>query len=126
MLEREDMQAISLTVLEMIEERVTEPLQNLFDCLIFELIAQNSVDIARLAERLESLWQAMPEHAREGCGHIYNRYRRLLGNPELFAAGLQPPPSDPRSGERLRPDWLRGVLDGQGDQRQADDPRDEK
>lgn len=125
MLEREDMQAISLTVLEMIEERVTEPLQNLFDCLIFELIAQNSVDIPRLAARLESLWQAMPEHVREGCGHIYNRYRLLLSSQESIDAALRSwPPSDRNTEARPRPEWLRGVLDGgaSDDRSRDDDP----
>jgi hypothetical protein len=115
MLEPEDRQAIVITVMDMLREQVTAPLERLIDCLLFELMSSDSIDSSRLAARLEELWSAMPEPERDGHGgRLYRRYLVLLttlrDDPQRFLS------SAPHTGERtahvVPPDWFRGVIQG--------------
>lgn len=114
MLDTDDREQIIITVLDMLKEQVTAPLERLIDCLLFELMANNSIDYSRLAGRLEELWSAMPEPEKDGHGgHLYRRYLVLLttlrDDPQRF------PSSAPNTGahtERVPPEWFRGVIQG--------------
>jgi len=55
MLEDEDRQAIVITVFDMLREQILVPFERLLDCLLWELMAHQSVDYAALANKLESL-----------------------------------------------------------------------
>ncbi len=114
MLEAEDRQMIIITVFDMLREQVLEPLENLLDCLLWELMARQSVDYESLADRLESLWNTMSEDVRTGgMGTIYERKMRVLmlmrDDPARALRILSGSAERP---DRLSPEWLKGIIDG--------------
>jgi len=115
MLEDEDRQAIVITVFDMLREQILVPFERLLDCLLWELMAHQSVDYAALANKLESLWSTMSETEKTGgMGKIYERSMVLLAlmrdDParclEAFSRNDQP------GRKTVPPEWLKGIIDG--------------
>lgn len=114
MLDADERQQIIITVLDMLKEQIAAPTERIFLALIFELMAESSVDHGRLAERLEAQWECMPEYEKESIGGtVLLRLQRLLAllrdDPEQFLAYASGTDEQPA---RVPPEWLRGVIQG--------------
>lgn len=121
MLDDSDKEIIIATMWEMIREEVTKPLTNLIDCLLFELMATDSVDRERLEQRLSSAWENTSEDDRDTLGYkMFYRYLRTLQSmndePESWIELLQNARDNAESAAQL-PEWFRGVIQGDRDDR---------
>lgn len=113
MLDPIDRDAIVTVILEAMANEVVKPLERLFDCLLFELMARDSIDYSRFAGRLEELWSTMPEAEKESSGgQLYERYLRVMqilrDDPQRWLSyGQSTDGQTPTV-----PDWFRGVIAG--------------
>lgn len=116
MLNDADREIIISTMWEMIREEVTKPLTSLVDCLLFELMATDSVDRERLEQRLSSIWKHTSAEDRETLGYkMFYRYlhtlRSMNDEPEFWIELLQNAQHSAESADQL-PEWFRGVIQG--------------
>jgi len=123
MLDDADKEAIITTVWEMIREEVTKPLTSFMDCLMFELMASDSIDRERLEQRLSSIWEHTSEEDRETLGYkMFYRYlqtlRSMNDEPESWIEWLQKSRDNAASADQI-PEWFQGVIQGSRDR---DDP----
>lgn len=117
MLDQNDREEIVTVIWEMMREEITQPLTQLMDCLVFELISQNSIDTVQLEQRLSSLWEGMTDQQRDTQGSkLFHRYLRVFqsmnSDPESWIEFLASAGCSAEGSQTTVPDWFRGVIEG--------------